>query len=275
VKRSINLYGPAGGDFAADSLLKQPQQILIWLSLDAYAARVGHLITRGLPDMFGAHLHQLHDYHGVISSLTSGSLLAGLALAAALTLSVVGLSTASRSSSVRTRDGFPMYLGIVGVLSILAYGLNGGIDTEAIPVIRYALLVLFLPVAIIGAFFLNETRAQWRHWVAALMCVWAGLTTIDTTRVIREFRTSPPANPHREMADYLVREGIRYGRAQYWDAYIITFLAQERVILASTGKVRISRYRSEVEAHAAEAVDLDRQPCEGPHVSVWCLLRPR
>jgi hypothetical protein len=275
VKRSINLYGPAGGDFAAESLLKQPQQILMWLSLDAYTARVGHLIARGLPDMFGAHLHRLNDYHGVVSNLTGGSVLAGFVLAAALALSVVGIVTAASSSPSRPRDGFPLYLGIVGVLSILAYGLNGGIDTEAVPVIRYALLVLFIPVAMVGAFFLRETRAQLRHWVAALMCVWAGLTAIDATRVIDEFRTSPPANPHREMADYLVREGIRYGRAQYWDAYIITFLAQERVILESTGKVRISRYRSEVAAHAAEAVDLNRQPCDGTPVSVWCLLRPR
>jgi hypothetical protein len=196
-------------------------------------------------------------------------------LAAALTLSVVGIVTATSSSPTRTRDGFPLYLGIVGVLSVLAYGLNGGIDIEAVPVIRYVLLVLFVPVAIVGAFFLRETRPQMRRWVVALMCVWAGMTTIDAARVGDEFRTSPPANPHREMADYLVREGIRYGRAQYWDAYIITFLAQERVILASTGKVRISRYRSEVEAHAAEAVDLDRQPCEGPHVSAWCVRRPR
>lgn len=277
LKRSINLYGPAGGDFAADSLAKQSQQLMLWLSLDAYAGRVNHLVMRGLPDMFGGHAHPLNNYHGVFSNLTGGSLVAGVALAAALVISVIGLITARRSpaSTGSTREAFPLYLGVVGVSGILAYGLNGGIDTTAIPVIRYALFVLLIPVAIVGAFFIRETRAQLRHGVVVLMCLWAGLTTLDAARVVHEFRTTPPANPHREMADHLVREGIRYGRAQYWDAYIITFLTRERVLLASTGKVRISRYQSEVEAHAAEAVDLDRQPCDGPQVSVWCVHHGR
>ncbi len=275
LKRSINLYGPSGGDFAADSLLKQSEQISQWLTVDAYASRVGELITVGFPDMFGAHAHRLDTYHGVISQLTAGSLVAGLALGAALLIAVMGIVSGSRRAESRPRDAFTLYLGIVGVLSIAAYGLNGGIQPGALTVIRYALMVLFLPVAVLSAFFLRESRAPLRAAVVALTCVWAGLTAVDAGRIVHEYRTAPPANPHREMADYLVREGVRYGRAQYWDAYIITFLSQERVIVASMGKVRISRYRAEVEAHAGEAVDLERQPCEGPKVSVWCVLGQR
>jgi hypothetical protein len=104
------------------------------------------------------------------------------------------------------------------------------------------------------------------------MCVWALATTFDATRVVREFVQSPPANPHRELADYLVSHGIRYARGGYWDAYVVTFLARERVVIASTEQVRISAYGALVDQHASEAVNLVRQPCEGERrVSAWCL----
>ena len=77
------------------------------------------------------------------------------------------------------------------------------------------------------------------------------------------------------MADYLVAHGTTYGRAGYWDAYAITFLSRERVILASTEKMRISVYAAQVEAHASSAVTLRRQPChDGTRVAAWCLIEP-
>ena len=75
------------------------------------------------------------------------------------------------------------------------------------------------------------------------------------------------------MATYLEGSGLKFARATYWDAYVITFLAQERVIVASTTTVRISAYQAEVDAHAGEAVTLQRLPCDGePKVAAWCVV---
>jgi hypothetical protein len=272
LKRSVNVYGPSGGEFASGSLLMQSQQIAMWLSLEAYGDRVWHLVSHGIPDMFGARAYQLSGYHGLFSALTVGSTVAGLALGGALTVAALRLVTGSRQTASRAGGAFAWYLGAIGVAAIFGYGLNGGLDTQAMPIVRYALFVLLIPVSLLGAYLARERRAGLKATVIALMCVWALATTFDATRVVREFVQSPPANPHRELADYLVSHGIRYARGGYWDAYVVTFLARERVIIASTEQVRISAYGALVDQHASEAVNLVRQPCEGERrVSVWCL----
>jgi hypothetical protein len=87
--------------------------------------------------------------------------------------------------------------------------------------------------------------------------------------------SSPPASEFQELARDLVAHGVKYGRAQYWDAYTVTFLSRERVIVASTEKVRIGEYQAIVDAHAAEAVTITRMPCEGGrHVASWCVSSP-
>jgi len=77
------------------------------------------------------------------------------------------------------------------------------------------------------------------------------------------------------MADYLVSNRVRYGRAIYWDAYVITFLAREQAIITPHEVVRISSYKALVDANAAVAVTLLRQPCEGGvRVAAWCVMGP-
>jgi hypothetical protein len=65
------------------------------------------------------------------------------------------------------------------------------------------------------------------------------------------------------VAGELQARGIRYGTADYWNAYYITFLTNERIILASHDYVRIPSYMQIVTAHASEAVRVSRRPCEG------------
>ena len=111
--------------------------------------------------------------------------------------------------------------------------------------------------------------------VSVLVCSWACLNLVDNGRLLREYLVSPPQNNFREMADYLVTHRITYGRARYWDAYVVTFLARERAVVASTDKVRIPSYQTRVDANAANAVILYRQPCGGGTlVSTWCIVDP-
>lgn len=164
---------------------------------------------------------------------------------------------------------------MIGVLAIAAYGLNSGTDPAHPPIVRYLLFALLLPVAALAAFFFREPRRQLRIAVAALVCVWAVFTTADNARLLRTYVVSPPPHPHREVADYLVEHRMRFGRAGYWDAYAVTFLARERVILASTQKVRISAYQASVEENAWHAVVLRRLPCDAStRVAAWCIEDP-
>jgi hypothetical protein len=272
LKRSINLFGPSGGDFASGSLIMQSKQIALWLSLEAYGDRVWHVISQGLPDMLGLRAYELSAHHGLFSGLTAGSTIAGAALVGALVVAAVRLLIGRGRTGSRAGAAFAWYLGTIGGAAIFGYGLNGGLDTAAMPIVRYALFVLLIPVAVLAAYLSREHRLDIRLTVIALVCVWSMSTVLDATRVVREFVQSPPANPHRELADHLVNHHILYARGLYWDAYIVTFLAQERVIVASNEQVRISAYGALVERHAAEAVTLVRQPCTAPRqVAAWCL----
>ena len=60
---------------------------------------------------------------------------------------------------------------------------------------------------------------------------------------------------------HLDARGIRYAMADYWIAYSLTFLSNERVIIGSTDTLRIPGYNREVEAHRAEAVRISRTAC--------------
>ena len=57
--------------------------------------------------------------------------------------------------------------------------------------------------------------------------------------------------------------GIRYVRADYWTAYMIDFLTDERVTATATDYVRVREYDVIVGRHADEAVFLSREPCPG------------
>lgn len=142
-------------------------------------------------------------------------------------------------------------------------------------VLRYVLFALLLPVSVFGAYFLVEATSTWRIAAAGLVGVWAVLTLQDNLRLAQEYRVAPPASEKRVLADYLVAHRIKYGRAGYWDCYIVDFLSRERVILASTDKVRVSAYQARVELNRANAVTVRRMPCdEGARVASWCITDP-
>ena len=278
LKRTVNMYGPAGGVHESASLTLQAQQIAMWLSIEVspYLARLFGMLTNGLPDLFGGRSHLIRTY-GPISTIAAGSAAAGWALAAALLVSVGRLAVrAARGGLTRDRSSsFALYLALIGAQTLLVYGLNSGIVAQAPTIIRFVLLALLLPVAVLGAFFHHEGSARYRGTVAALVGVWAVLTVADNVRLLREYIVSPPQNNYREVTDYLVEHRIKYARAIYWDCYVITFLSDERVIVAATDRFRIGAYQARVDANAANAARLRRLPCTtGKVVSTWCVEDP-
>jgi hypothetical protein len=171
----------------------------------------------------------------------------------------------------RSLSPFCIYIAAIGAQAIVAYSLSDAVSPDAAPILRYAFLALFAPIALVTALFELDRTRPFRAVVAALLCVVAAFSVADNLRVIGEYRSAPPANEHRILADDLVAHHIRYGTAVYWDAYITDFLARERVILASTDKVRISAYQAKVD-DSPMRVRVLRQPCSGCQVASWCIV---
>lgn len=222
--------------------------------------------------MFGLIPHAV-DTYGIPGAMLEGSVLAGALFATAMVTAATRLLLSSRVEGDDRDSRFFVFLACIGAFTVLAYGLNKGVLAGSVAVIRYLLFALLLPVALIGAFLLHEQKRQWRRAVCALVTAWAILNVRDNYRLWQQYAVSPPDNNKQVLSDYLVSHHIRYGRADYWDAYAVTFLAREQVILSSTSKVRISAYQSAVDAHADEAVSVIRQPCaRGVPVSSWCVV---
>jgi hypothetical protein len=276
VARHVNTLGPPGGETAPGSLVAQSQMVVMRLMWDprAYLARLGALVRNTLPDLFA--LHPVAAWLvGVNSRITVGSTLGGIAFLGGLVVAAVTLLGRRRPLDAPPSDHFYWYLALIAVQAILAYALNGGINPAMPGVSRYVLFALLLPIAILGALVERQSWAVVKIAACALVALWAALNVGDNIAIIREYLRMPPPNEYRVLVDFLVSHRIKYGRADYWDAYIVDFLSGERVILAPTAVMRISAYDARVARNAASAVNVLHLPCDvGAHVASWCIDDP-
>lgn len=182
---------------------------------------------------------------------------------------------ATGSRALVARNPFVVYLGVVGLLSVLAYvsAVRGVQDTMQI---RYVLLFLLAAVGAVSAIMTDRDPRVRQACVCAVGLV--ALTNVwDHSRLLAEYVTHAPPGAHRELTDYLVGRGVRYASAPYWTAYHVTYLANERVIVASTEKVCIRRYNDLVARHPEEAVTIteDAACADGVRVRSWCVQNGR
>ena len=110
---------------------------------------------------------------------------------------------------------------------------------------RYDLLSILGAVGL-SAWFLRAERSR---TVAALWLVligtWSLVAAVPHGRLLAEYLRHPPVGPKILIARELQARGIRYGTADYWDAYYITFVTRERILLASSDSVRIPSYNAD------------------------------
>jgi hypothetical protein len=279
LKRNINMFGPSGGAWASGSLMLGPQTFVKWLSFDwnDYAARLREVVTSGIPDMLGLRTYDVSTY--VASGpIEAGFRIAAIGFGAAVAVAILRVPWLVGSVAIRPRhEGlrFCVYLALIAVQNVLLYGLNKGILIGAPGVLRYVIFAPLLPMALFAAHFMVERSRRWAAAAATAVAVWAGGNVVDNARLIRQFVDTPPPRNHRIVADHLTVHGIRYARARYWDAYVVSFLSREQVIVASTETVRISSYQVAVDRHSSEAVTLQRLPCDtGIKVAAWCVVKP-
>ena len=223
--------------------------------------------------MFGADNHQLSDV-GVRSFVRTN--VPGLPGFWPL-LGAIFVVAMGRVIWISVRDRVPLWRGHAAVGTfLLLVGLQAGVVYSVarcgrldLTTLRYSLLTMYFGVGVVALFFIYENERRWRQLMVAVMLAWAVASGAAHLRLLNEYLYHEPQNPRRLLAIYLVDHGIRYARSDYWTAYAATFLAGERVVIASTEVVRINQYQAEVEAHREEAVMVRREPCQdtiGPEV---------
>jgi hypothetical protein len=215
---------------------------------------------------FGADTHRLSEF-GIRSALRSGVPglpgfwpLLGSIFAFAMAR-VVWLSLKNRTPLWRGRAAAGAFVLLVGLQAAVGYAVSrcGGLDVGTF---RYTLLSLYTGVGVVALFFIFETNRILRAAMTAVVIAW-GLTSATVHgRLLAEYVYNEPENPRRELATYLVTNGIRYAQSDYWTAYSTTFLANERAVVASTEVIRISGYQTDFATHRQEAVTIQTKACE-------------
>ena len=170
------------------------------------------------------------------------------------------------------RAPIAFYMVGVGAVAVVAF-------IAAKPVLagysRYAILGLLIPVGLTAAILALEPHRVVRRAATVLVIGWAVLAVIDNVRVLAMHIRQPVANPVRELADRLVERHVPVASAGYWDAYITTFIAQERVRVASSDFVRIQEYQQLFFERLSDARLLQHGPCPGgEQVARWYLCSP-
>jgi hypothetical protein len=240
----------------------------------AWLSRLRSLLTEALPALIGGAPVRLQQIRMNTPLVTGYSFVAWLVAAALVVMVARIVSTRRTLRDQGPEAGFGAYLAWIGCFTACAYPLSCNVSLGMPPLLRYLLLALLLPIGCGAIFFSREPSPGLRAAVAAVFVAWAGVNLFENVRLLAASIANPPTSEHRVLADYLVNHRIRYARAIYWDAYVLDFLTRERVIVASVDVSRIDDYQRQVDQHAANAVLLERLPCEGgERVASWCVKR--
>jgi hypothetical protein len=231
--------------------------------------RLRALATAQVPEMFGAQRQRVMSI-GIVSGRTSQGadwLWPVLLIATLFLLVRTGVLLARGLSREREAGWFCGYLMMIGVQAMTMYAVMCGQRSHL--TMRYMLLGLLLPVGLWGLHLAVEHRRLAKLASVGVVLAWAALSAAAHGRLVREYVATPPTADHRLLADYLVRHGIHYARANFWDAYHVTFLTAERVRVASSNIVRIREYGELFELHESQAVLISTAPCNGSRVARW------
>jgi hypothetical protein len=183
----------------------------------------------------------------------------GLALLAMLA------TLASRWRDVWARRQTPglqlaIFLAAVGAQSILVYAISR-CSLITVVTIRYALLGIFLPTGVALAWWLVEPRRWLRVAGLGTLVVSASVNLASHAVLWQEQVTAPPPANRADLARELERRGVLLARSDYWTAYYVSFVSQERVIVGSTGFTRVDEYERRIARATAPVPTILMEPC--------------
>ncbi len=217
-----------------------------------WPSNVRWLTTVNLATLFGWHTDPLWRY--VRSGIEVGHAWTLIPLVF-VGLAAVFVAAATWRPWPRESVGLMFVLVMTGVLSALAYALVG-CEVEDFPTLRYTLLALLVPVGAAGALLRQRRWPVLRAITAAAVFSWALASAFDHGRLLAEYLTNPPRNEYRQLTDFLLSRGVRFGKAPYWTAYVVDFMSGERIKLGSSDYVRIAEYQRLAAEHRDEAVSV-------------------
>ena len=216
------------------------------------------LVASHWVDLFGLRRQPVFDY-AIDSRVWQGVdggwlLLAGAAVLASTSLGIRLLA----GRRIRKEHYACAYLTLAGLISATVYALS---RCGAAAPMRYDTLSILGAVGI-AAWWLGMERSRAVRSVGiALVMGWVSVSALGHARLWAEYLTRPPVGVKRQIVRELEARGVRYGSSDYWIAYYVTFLTNERVIMRAEDFTRILEYDREVLAHAGEAVTVARLPC--------------
>jgi len=256
---------------AANLASTKPAPTLAGIGLALLPSHAVTLITQILPTLLGARRDPL-AYFNIASAQASGHHWLAPVLLLALAAAAVRVGSLVIRRSTRTASTpFLWFLLLVGVQAAGAFVLISNTDDMQV---RYVLLALLIPVALVALHLRIETVRGLRAVTVAVVLLWAGASLADHAALGVEYATRRPPNAVRELALYLENNGIAYGDADYWTAYHVTYLTDTRVILTPRSLVRIASYESLVAEHADTAAHIALEPCLGAaHIRRWYVCR--
>jgi hypothetical protein len=151
-----------------------------------------------------------------------------------------------------------IYLTLVGLFS---FGANTLLRCGVIGVMRYDLLSIIGATGLAAWYLrIERIRPMLVLWLV-LLAAWAGITGVPHVKLWAEYLTHPPTSVKGLIIHELDAQGIRYAYADYWLAYYITFLTDERILVAATDSMRVLEHNRIVDAHRDEAVLISRRSC--------------
>jgi hypothetical protein len=246
-----NLYG------ASNNILELATRTCI--SPAAALTGAGRLFAIHWPELLGTAPYPLTAF-AIESTHSQGLAWSSWLPAAVVLLALAGIAGACLRRPRPSPPRFAMYLVLVGLFSIAGYvfGRCGEVNFFGM---RYELLSL-LGIVGLGGWFLSvhPPRRLAIAWTCALGA-WLLVLAVPHARLFAEYASHPPVSAKRQLIRVLESKGVRYGTADYWIAYYVTFMTNERMIFASDDVQRIRTYNRIVSAHPAEAIHLSRRPC--------------
>jgi hypothetical protein len=157
---------------------------------------------------------------------------------------------------------FALYLALIGLQSGLVWAMTRCGPLSPIT-LRYGLLSILLPTGIVALYLAHEHRTGWRRLMMLFVLCWTAISGRAHADLLAHYVSDSRPDEYRLLSDELEDRGIRYVRADYWTAYMIDFLTDERVIATATDYVRVLEYEVLVGRHEDEAVFLSRRRCPG------------
>ncbi|MEP6918148.1 MAG: hypothetical protein ABJC89_21045 [Acidobacteriota bacterium] len=264
----IKYYSSAAGPGSSMGDVYQPHDNLvelahrICLDLGTLPRGLWRLLTIHWPILFGVTRQPVLDF-GVDATASQGAAWGWVLLAAAALIAAAGVAGRLLTERRwRPEYDFCAYLMAAAAWSNLGYVIARCGEVGFV-LMRYELLSL-LGAAGLSAWFLKVTKPGWlqRAWIA-LVCACIAISALSHTRILTQYAKHQPPHGKLILAKQLEARGIHYAKSSYWIAYAVTFLMQERTIIASEDFVRIREYQRIVDEHKAESIRIARDPCPG------------